>query len=95
MHHNIKNSTGNMLSIIILGVLRGMNRISKIVQFTLDSLLQKLFRLEGKISDVTIIDRLKIKDFTKKNVRLPLQNHFATLLLPSHNISGFFPFLID
>lgn len=59
LHHNAKNDTGTVLSILILGILSGMNRISKIENFTLDPLLQQLFGLSGKISDSTIIDRLK------------------------------------
>ena len=59
LHHNAKNDTGTMLSILILGILSGMNRISKIENFTLDPLLQQLFGLTEKISDSAIIDRLK------------------------------------
>ena len=59
LHHNAKNDTGTILSILILGIISGMNRISKIDNFTLDPLLQKLFGLSGKISDSAIIDRLK------------------------------------
>ena len=59
LHHNAQNDTGIILSILILGILSGMNRIRKIENFTLDPLLQQLFGLSGKISDSTIIDRLK------------------------------------
>jgi len=59
VHHNSKNSTGAILSTIALGVLSGLNRISKIEHFTMDPLLQKLTGIKGKISDAAIIDRLK------------------------------------
>ena len=59
LYHNAKSDTGVILSILILGIQSGMNRISKIENFTLDPLLQQLFGLSGKISDSTIIDRLK------------------------------------
>ena len=59
LHHNAQNDTGVILSILILGILSGKNRIRKIENFTLDPLLQQLFGLSGKISDSTIIDRLK------------------------------------
>ena len=59
LYHNAQNDTGVILSILILGILSGMNRIRKIENFTLDPLLQQLFGLSGKISDSTIIDRLK------------------------------------
>ena len=59
LHHNAKHDTGTILSILILGIISGMNRISKIENFTHDPLLQKIFGLSGKISDSAIIDRLK------------------------------------
>jgi len=59
MHHNTKYETGDMLSILILGILCGNNRISKIENFSLDPLLQKLFGVNESISDSTIINRLK------------------------------------
>lgn len=59
VHHNTKYETGTILSILMLGIISGMNRISKIESFTLDPLLQHLFGITGKISDSTIIDRLK------------------------------------
>jgi len=59
LHHNAKTTNGEMLSLITLAIICGMNRISKIEQFTLDPLVQKLFNLSDKISDSGIIDRLK------------------------------------
>lgn len=67
LHHNAKTSNGDMLSLIILGIICGMNRISKIEQFTLDPLAQKLFNLSGKISDSGIIDRLKRFDMKQSS----------------------------
>lgn len=59
LHHNAQTSNGDMLTLITLAIMCGMNRISKIEQFTLDPLVQKLFNLPDKISDSGIIDRLK------------------------------------
>jgi hypothetical protein len=59
MHHNVKYQTGDMLSILLLGIICGQNRISKIEAFTHDPLLQKLYGLTDKISDSSLIDRLK------------------------------------
>ena len=59
MHHNTKYDTGTILSIIILGIISGNNRISKIENFTMDPLVQKMFDLNDKISDSTIIERMK------------------------------------
>jgi hypothetical protein len=59
LHHNAKNSNGTILSLIVSGIICGMNRISKIEQFTFDPLVQTLFKLSEKICDSTIIDRLK------------------------------------
>jgi hypothetical protein len=59
MHHNIIYETGDLLSIIIEGISCGMNRISKLENFTLDPLLQKLYNLSDKISSSTITNRLK------------------------------------
>jgi len=59
MHHNIKYETGNILSVVIEGISCGMNRISKIENFTLDPLLQKFYNLKEKISSSTITNRLK------------------------------------
>ena len=58
-HHNIKYETGDILSILVEGVSCGMNRLSKIENFTLDPLVQKLYGLSDKLSDATISDRLK------------------------------------
>ncbi len=59
LHWNAKVDTGTLLSILALGIISGMNRISKIESFTLDPLLQCLYGLSGKISDSAISDRLK------------------------------------
>ena len=59
LRHNARVNTGTLLSILTLGIISGMNRISKMEYFTLDPLLQCLYGLSGKISDSMIIDRLK------------------------------------
>ncbi len=59
MHHNIKYETGNILSVVIEGISCGMNRLSKLENFTLDPLLQKFYNLKDKISSSTITNRLK------------------------------------
>ncbi len=58
-HYNIKYETGDILSILVEGISCGMNRLSKIENFTLDPLVQKLYGLSDKLSDATISDRLK------------------------------------
>ena len=58
-HHNIQYETGDILSIIVEGISCGMNRLSKIENFTLDPLVQDLYGLSDKLSDSTISYRLK------------------------------------
>ncbi|MDA3844836.1 MAG: transposase, partial [Candidatus Kapabacteria bacterium] len=63
--HNAKYSTDLILTTLILGIQAGMNRLSKIEKFSYDPLLLKLIGLSAKISDSTIINRLK--RFTMRN----------------------------
>ena len=55
---NAKYPTYNILSMIILGLLSGMNRIVKMESFSMDSLVKKIFRIEEKIDEDTIANRL-------------------------------------
>jgi len=59
VHHNAKYDTGKILSAIAMGLNCGLNRISKIENFTLDPLVQHLLGLTGPISDSTIKNYLK------------------------------------
>ena len=58
LHHNITYQTGDLLSLMILGIQSGMNRLTKIEMFSLDPLVQSILGLPGKVSDSTLADRL-------------------------------------
>lgn len=78
LHHNAKTDTGTLLSILLLGIVSGMNRISKIEKFSYDPLLQKLFGITEKISDSTIIDRLKRFDMQQTSEYMELIGQLST-----------------
>ena len=70
---NSKYDTSTILTVLTLGLQSGMNRLSKIEMFSHDPLLQRLLGLSDKISDSTIINRLK--RFTMSNT-----NEFMNLI---------------
>jgi hypothetical protein len=55
---NIKYSTSSIFSIMILGIISGMNRISKIESFSRDPLVNKIFGIK-KLDEDTIANRVK------------------------------------
>lgn len=55
---NAKYLTGNILSLIILGLHSGMNRIKKMEVFSKDPLVRKIFGLKAKIDEDTIANRM-------------------------------------
>ena len=55
---NAKYETSTILSMLVLGLSSGMNRISKMESFSRDSLVRKLFRIKGKIDEDTIANRI-------------------------------------
>jgi hypothetical protein len=62
MHHNISYQTNTLLSLMILGLQSGMNRLTKIETFSMDPLVQKLLGLSTKISDSTLSNRFSRAD---------------------------------
>lgn len=55
----LKFSTSQILMAVILSSLSGLNRVSKISNFTTDILIQTLLNLKSSISNQTLIDRIK------------------------------------
>lgn len=55
---NAKYETQNLLSMMILGIFSGMNRIVKMEAFSRDPLIRKIFRIKEKIDEDTITNRL-------------------------------------
>ncbi|MDT3738035.1 MAG: IS1380 family transposase [Candidatus Kapabacteria bacterium] len=64
---NIKYSTQSIYGIIVLGLIAGMNRISKMESFSRDALIQELFGLSGHIDEDTIANRIKRFSFHHTN----------------------------
>jgi hypothetical protein len=56
---NTKYQTCNILSMIVVGLLSGMNRIVKMEKFSRDPLVRKLFGIKEKIDEDTLANRLK------------------------------------
>lgn len=82
---NSKYDTSTILTVLTLGLQSGMNRLSKIEMFSHDPLLQRLLGLSDKISDSTIINRLK--RFTMSNTN-EFMNLIGGLSGKIHNILG-------
>ena len=56
---NAKYSTGKLLSLVILGIVSGLNRIAKIESFSRDPLIQEMLSIRDKIDEDTIANRFK------------------------------------
>jgi len=73
LHHNAKYTTGQIVSLVTMGMLSGLNRISKFESFSQDKLVQHLLNLETKLDEDTI--GIRFKKFSQKH-----NNQFLDLL---------------
>lgn len=77
MYHNIIYQTGTLLSLMILGIQSGMNRLSKLETFSMDPLVQSLLGLSGKVSDSTLADRFSRADMHSVTTYVEIIGEFS------------------
>ena len=59
LHHNAKYESGDIFSLIMLGIASGLNRIKKIETFSRDPLIKEIFGIKEKIDEDTLSNRIK------------------------------------
>jgi hypothetical protein len=59
LHHNKKYATSQILNLILLGIISGLNRVSKMETFSRDPLVQNLIGITEKLDADTIFNRIK------------------------------------
>lgn len=72
LHHNYHFSTSQVLSSIVLGYLGGLNRISKVENFSPDPLVQRMLGLPKAIDTDTISNRINRFEVSYNNKMMEL-----------------------
>lgn len=77
LHHNAKYTTGQIIGLVTLGMLSGLNRINKFESFSHDKLVQHLLNLKDKVDEDTIGGRFKNFNQNHNNQFLELISQYS------------------
>lgn len=78
LHHNYHFSTSQVLSSIVLGYLGGLNRISKVENFSRDRLVQRMLGLGKAIDADTISNRINRFEVSHNNKLMELIGNLSS-----------------